>query len=145
MASAFFSTATRPGEGIGTFCEKRAAWLTQRLAETGGNPTYLFLHHPPFDIGIPGLDAIRLRDPSHLTAALSGHEDLRYLFLGHVHCPVSGSWRGLPYSAPRATAHQVATDEKAAKLRFLQSPGHYAVISIAADRVCVRFEEAPAG
>jgi 3',5'-cyclic AMP phosphodiesterase CpdA len=138
-----FLDSNTPGERIGSFCEKRAAWLTERLAETGGNPAYLFLHHPPFEIGIPGLDEIRLIDPSHLMAALSGHENLRHLFLGHEHCPVSGSWRGLPYSAPRATAHQVATDENATKLQYLDAPGQYAVISIAANRTCVRLENAP--
>jgi 3',5'-cyclic AMP phosphodiesterase CpdA len=139
-----FLDSHTPGESWGSFCEQRADWLAARLAETAGNPVYLFLHHPPFDIGIPGLDAIRLRDPGNLVAAMSGHDNLRHLFLGHVHCPVSGSWRGLPYSALRSTAHQVTTDEKSSRLGYLDLAGQYAVIRLLADVTSVRLESVQA-
>ncbi len=52
-----------PGERGGRFCAERQAWLKARLAEAGTRPVYIFMHHPPFDIGIPSLDLIRLEDP----------------------------------------------------------------------------------
>ncbi len=33
---------------------------------------------------------------------------VRHLFFGHVHRPISGSWRGIPFSTLYGTNHQVA-------------------------------------
>ena len=98
-----------PGTGAGSYCAARQDWLRARLAEAGGEPVYLFMHHPPFDIGIPSLDRIRLLEPEGFAAALEGAQ-VRHIFFGHVHRPVSGSWRGIPYSAPRSIVHQVPLD-----------------------------------
>ena len=98
-----------PGTGAGSFCAARQAWLRARLRDSAGRPVYIFMHHPPFDIGIPTLDKIRLLEPEGFAEALEG-ADLRHIFFGHVHRPVSGSWHGVPYSALRSTVHQVPLD-----------------------------------
>ena len=89
------------GTHAGTFCAARQAWLRARLSDAADRPVYIFMHHPPFDIGIPSLDRIRLLDVENFAAAIEG-ADLRHIFFGHVHRPVSGSWRGIPYSALRS-------------------------------------------
>ncbi len=125
-----------PGADWGRFCSARAEWLRARLAEAEGRPVYLFLHHPPFDIGIPSLDAIRLRDPGPLIAAIEGAgADIRHLFFGHVHRPVSGAWRGIPVSALPSTVHQVPLDTMtAAPVPSDHGPPAYAVIMVEAER-----------
>ena len=119
-----------PETGAGSFCAARQAWLRARLAEADGRPAYVFMHHPPFDIGIPTLDKIRLIEPEGFAAALDGG-DVRHIFFGHVHRPVSGSWRGIPYSALRATVHQVPLDFAPRRtMPYSYEPPTYAVILI---------------
>ena len=102
----------QPGQGSGSFCAKRRAWLKARLeaAAGAGAPVYLFMHHPPLDIGIPSLDRIGLVDKQGFAEAISGAAGIRHIFFGHVHRPVSGSWRGIPYAALCSLVHQVPLD-----------------------------------
>jgi 3',5'-cyclic AMP phosphodiesterase CpdA len=127
-----------PGTGAGSFCAARQAWLCARLAEAGDRPVYLFMHHPPFDIGIPSLDRIRLEQPEGFAAALDGGANILHLFFGHVHRPVSGSWRGIPFSALRSTVHQVPLDfETVAPVPYNHEAPAYAVILIEDGRTVV--------
>ncbi|MFQ5935301.1 MAG: phosphodiesterase, partial [Acidiferrobacterales bacterium] len=70
------------GERSGSFCERRAAWLKAELDEADGKPVYLFIHHPPFEIGIPSLDNIRLHDAQHLRSVVSQYMNIRHIFFG---------------------------------------------------------------
>ncbi len=99
-----------PDQGSGSFCATRQAWLKARLKAAAGQPVYLFMHHPPLDIGIPSLDRIGLVDKQGFTEAVAGAADIRHIFFGHVHRPVSGSWRGIAYSALCSLVHQVPLD-----------------------------------
>ncbi len=100
-----------PGQASGSFCAQRRAWLKARLAEAG-RPVTIFMHHPPLDIGIPSLDRIGLVDKQGFAEAVTGAgaAQIRHIFFGHVHRPVSGSWRGIPYAALRSIVHQVRLD-----------------------------------
>ena len=133
-----------PGTSAGSFCDQRADWLRAELAAATGRPVFIFMHHPPFDIGIPCLDRIRLRDEGAFAAALEGHDNVRHICFGHVHRPVSGTWRGIPFSALRSTNHQVPLDlderlslEASGKVPKIDEPAGYAVILIEDERVVV--------
>jgi Icc protein len=107
-AGAFVMMDTMEAEASsGIYCDKRFAWFEAQLAELAGQPVYLFLHHPPFDIGIRPLDASRLPDADRLASLIGRHGDVRYMFYGHVHRAVWGAWRGTPTSALPGTNHQV--------------------------------------
>src|SRR5690606_33883246 len=41
------------GENGGRYCRRREAWLAQALQDAHDSPVYLFMHHPPFEVGIP--------------------------------------------------------------------------------------------
>jgi 3',5'-cyclic AMP phosphodiesterase CpdA len=130
------------GRHAGAYCEARADWLAARLDEAGDGPVYIFMHHPPFDIGIPSLDRIRLADPAAFVRAIEGRRNLRHIFFGHVHRPVSGSWRGIPFSALRGTAHQVALDlHTESPIPKTREPPAYAVILLAAERTVVHLHD----
>ncbi len=109
----FFLDTLDQGKSGGLYCESRREWLRQRLQESDGRSVYLFMHHPPFDIGIRGLDAIRLMEPESFAELIADYSNIKHLFFGHVHRPVSGSWRGIPFSAIVSTNHQVAMDFEA--------------------------------
>lgn len=101
------------GTHAGWFCETRRAWLNERLAEAhaASAPVFLFMHHPPFQVGIKSIDTISLQEPESFLATLAPYkEQIRHLFFGHIHRPLCGSWRGIPVSSLRSMNHQVSLD-----------------------------------
>jgi 3',5'-cyclic AMP phosphodiesterase CpdA len=62
-----------PGCSHGVFCDRRADWLARMLAESGARPFYLCLHHPPFPVGIPGMDRLTLRESTPFLRAIAPH------------------------------------------------------------------------
>lgn len=99
-----------PGVHHGRLCPQRLAWLSERLREADGQPTYIFMHHPPFPVGLKRMDAIALRDSEPLAELLRERGNVRHIFFGHLHRPLSGSWHGIPFSNLPGTNHQVALD-----------------------------------
>ena len=57
------------GKGHGALSDGQLDWLDARLAESD-RPTLLFMHHPPFDVGIAPLDAARLQEGSERLAEI---------------------------------------------------------------------------
>ena len=94
-----------PETHAGHFCEVRADWLSQTLADVSG-PVYLFCHHNPVPTHISPCDQIMLLDAERLGAAVAPfREKIAHIFFGHCHLPLSGSFHGIPVSAPRGTNH----------------------------------------
>jgi 3',5'-cyclic-AMP phosphodiesterase len=131
-----------PGVSWGVFCEKRADWLQSELA-SHDLPVYLFIHHPPFSVGISAMDNISLRDSSHLRSALNPHRPrIRHLFFGHLHRPIAGSWLGIPVSTQRGTNHQVALDLRATQaVPGSHEPPQYAVVLADNDHTVVHLHD----
>ena len=123
----------------GQLCEIRLGWLRAKLniAKTNGNNVFLFMHHVPFDIGIPWLDRIKMENGDELCEILADFRNIRHMFFGHVHRPIHGSWHGIPFSTVKATAHQVALTFGEAKLRFIGENPSYAVVLIDDDQVII--------
>ena len=131
-----------PGQHSGSFCAPRRAWLEARLAEAAGRPIYIFMHHPPLDIGIPAMDRIGLVDKQEFAGALEGAGDIRHIFFGHVHRPLSGSWRGIPYASLRSMVHQVRLDLVTETLEVFEStPPAYNVILLDGEDTVVHHHE----
>lgn len=98
----------RPG---GRYDESRCHWLRTQLEAEPEQPVFLAMHHPPFAVGIPSMDRYALRNTTLFESAISGHESrIRHLFIGHLHRPIAGSWRGIPISGISSPNHQVALD-----------------------------------
>ncbi len=131
------------GEKFGSLCERRAAWLQDQLHAADGRPVYLFMHHIPFEIGVPSVDRIRLlRGRDLLAETIAPFSNVRHVFSGHVHRPVAGSWRGIPFSVFRGTNHQVAFDlERELPMTRSHEPPAYGVIFLEPDRVLVHYHD----
>ncbi|MCI3204276.1 MULTISPECIES: phosphodiesterase [Pandoraea] len=130
------------GQHGGLYCEARRAWLARELDRLGERPAYLFMHHPPFDIGIASLDNIGMANPEAFLALVGGRKNIRHLFFGHVHRPVCGSWHGIPYSTMRGLNHQVPFDMHTVfPVRQSHEPPAYAVVLLAQDQVTVHFHD----
>jgi 3',5'-cyclic-AMP phosphodiesterase len=102
------------GRHGGNFCETRARWLRDRLAEAPGRPTLIVLHHPPIESGHPWMT----EDPEaawvkRLEAIVSAHDNVVALVAGHLHRPVVTQWAGTVLAVCPSTAPQVALDFEA--------------------------------
>lgn len=135
------------GAAEGHLCAARLAWLAERIEESGPVPVYLFVHHPPFPVGLKRMDDIRLADDEALWAVLAASRArLRHLFVGHLHRAISGSWCGLPFSGVRGTSHQIALDFETAGFAPVSfEPPGYGVVLIDEDTVVVHFADIPDG
>jgi 3',5'-cyclic-AMP phosphodiesterase len=132
----------QPGTHAGHYCEQRCMWLADELDKWQHHRVYLFMHHPPFPIGLPGLDVIRLLESDGLEDVLRNAPQVRHIFFGHVHRPVSGCWHGVPFSALPATHHQVALDfaEPPFIVYSHERPG-YGLIDIDAEQTVVHVQD----
>jgi 3',5'-cyclic AMP phosphodiesterase CpdA len=127
----------------GSYCQKREIWLRGQLEEAGSEAVYLFMHHPPFNIGIPALDRISLREDSkRIQKIVSDFSNIKHLFFGHVHRPISGSWHGIPFTTLRGTNHQVQLDLNAEDyLPYSHEPPAYCVIFLEQEQTTVHFQD----
>ena len=133
------------GAPWGSYCAERQEWLARQLAAAGDLPLYVAMHHPPLVLGIPSMDQFALRDTESFWSVIAPYRTrIRHLFFGHLHRPIGGSWRGIPFSCTASPNHQVALD--LATLRGDEVPGcrepaGYAVILIDADSVIVHHQQ----
>ena len=95
-----------PGQDAGAFCNARADWLQAQIADAGDRPLYLFLHHPPMPLGLPMQDTDRMQDGDAFLDLIAGQPAVRHLFIGHVHRPITGTVRGIPYATMRSVLYQ---------------------------------------
>lgn len=99
------------GRHGGTFCEERASWLAERLAEAPEAPTLLVLHHPPLDTGIPWMSALPHEGwVERLRGAIAPHANIVGMLCGHVHRAITATFAGKHLVVAPSTAPQVALD-----------------------------------
>jgi len=135
-----FLDTVEPGVHSGHYCPERCAWLSGVLDRAVGQPVYLFLHHPPFALELPHIDAYRMQDCDGFTKVVAGSAAIRHMFFGHVHRAVSGSWRRIPFSSLCSTVHQSSLDFDETRLSvFNHEPPAYAVIFLNPERTVVHF------
>jgi Icc protein len=109
---------TLEGKEHGGFCEKRAAWLTETLAEAPDTPTLLALHHPPIASGIVWMD-----EPAdapwkvRLGNVIRGQQQIKGIICGHMHRAFSGVFAGHLVQVSTATSVQLALDLSPIDLR----------------------------
>ena len=124
----------------GQMCEKRLAWFEAALTATPHDQLlYLFMHHPPFKVGINDMDKISLVDSEAFFEVVKPYlPRVRHLFFGHVHRPICGNWHGISFSTLRGTNHQVWFDmrEDCKHLASYEPPA-YAVVLIEPEQIIV--------
>ena len=95
-----------PGADGGSFCTPRQEWLRACLDAHADRPAIVFMHHPPMPLGLPMQDVDLIAEGDALLGLLSAHGNVRQLCIGHVHRPITGSVRGLPFATMRAVLYQ---------------------------------------
>lgn len=124
----------------GVLCADRLSWLDTALATAEGRRPLIFAHHPPFDTGILGMDAINLRNGADLLDRLQGTG--AHLFCGHIHRTISGQARGIPYAMFKSTCHQAPLDLSTLDSTLsVAEPAAYGLLLLGPDAVTVHSED----
>ncbi|MDO9416395.1 2', 3'cyclic nucleotide phosphodiesterase SpdA [Pararhizobium sp.] len=131
-----------PASHAGYLCPKRLAWLDRQLAEAGGKPCLLFLHHPPHDTGFSGMDMIKLVNGDAFYELILRHGNVRHIFAGHVHRTISGSHRGIPFSVFKSPVHQqpMPFDSPDASLS-IDEPAAYGIALVTPEGLLIHTED----
>lgn len=136
-----FLDTKEPDTHEGRLCADRLTWLENKLREAAGRPVFIFSHHPPFELDLPSMDWIRLREEASLRALVAAHGDVRYMFAGHVHRPSGGTWYGTPFATVPGTNHQHALDfTVTGPATTSMEPPAYAVLSLRDCGVVVHYK-----
>jgi 3',5'-cyclic-AMP phosphodiesterase len=87
--------STVPGQAHGYLADETVGWLDATLATAPDRPVLVAMHHPPVDLGIPLVDAIRQRDDGRrLRDVLRRHRQVVALLCGHAHTAASSLFAG---------------------------------------------------
>ncbi|MEP4477073.1 MAG: phosphodiesterase, partial [Lentilitoribacter sp.] len=105
-----------PESHAGHFCQERANWLSHQLKELDG-PVWLFMHHNPVPTQVKPMDEIMLLNSDIFGDTIKPFKDkISHIFHGHCHLPLSGTFHGIPFFAPRGTNHAGWPDFAAKRL-----------------------------
>ncbi|MEO9900939.1 metallophosphoesterase [Nisaea sp.] len=96
----------KAGSDAGEFCAERTSWLKGVLEAAKGTSVYLFMHHPPMRLGLPMLDPDNMQDGDAFLDFVSAFPEVKHLLMGHVHRPIAGTVRGIPFASMRAVLYQ---------------------------------------
>ena len=100
-----------PGRHGGAFCPARAEWLGAQLAADTQTPTYIAMHHPPFESGLNWLDS-SAREPwiAKFADAIEPYSQVRGIIAGHLHRTIHTLWNGVSLTVCNSVAPAVALD-----------------------------------
>lgn len=76
---------TLPGLHHGLVDEAGARWLDATLAAEPRRPTIVMMHQPPFECGVPYLDAYLCQEGGRLAEVVARHPCVERIVCGHVH------------------------------------------------------------
>jgi len=134
-----FLDTKKQGDNVhdGELCERRLAWLKMQLINAGTKKTYLFMHHPPFEIGIPYMDKIRLFGAEQFLSTLSYGENIHHIFFGHVHRITFVKWHGYTFSSLTSLNHQSPLVAESVAGEFCNEPPAYGVVLVNGEQLTV--------
>lgn len=115
--------STEPGDQGGRICKDRAHWLDQVLAKAPDTPTLLFMHHPPFNVGIAHMDRMGFKGSDRLGDIITKHQQVIQIITGHMHRPIQSNWQGRMVSICPSAAFQLQfTPTKKQKVSVSREP-----------------------
>jgi Icc protein len=124
----------------GQLCPQRLDWLRTQLINAGDTPVYLFMHHPPFDIGIAFVDDIKLVEHQELAAVMKQGRNVRHVFYGHVHRTTYVQWNGVSFTSLPSLNHQIPLIPESTGTTYSSEPPGYGVVLLNGDQMTVHFD-----
>lgn len=118
--------STCPPRHGGGLTRDDLCWLEQVLAEN--RPSMVFMHHPPFSVGIGNMDAEGFVNAAQLEEVLARRPNVIRLCLGHMHRPVLRTFGRCTACIAPSTGLQLVLDLTAdAPSQFILEPGGLAL------------------
>ncbi len=102
--------STVPGSPGGEICQKRAAWLDERLSEDQHRPTVIFMHHPPVKCSVLETDEDGFEGTHLLRDVVAKATNVERIMCGHIHLPVHVRWHGTVVSTVPSMGMQLGLD-----------------------------------
>lgn len=99
-----------PGAPHGELGAEQLAWLDQELVSSSNKAAMIALHHPPVDLGIQHMDAIKLIDGDRFGDIVSRHGHVERIICGHLHRTIITGFAGSVLVVAPSVAHQVVLD-----------------------------------
>jgi len=97
----------KAGSDAGEFCSERRSWLQQVLKDAADLLVLVFMHHPPFNLGLPMQDQGKMEaGDSFLKLLNHSARSVSQLCIGHVHRSVSGLVQGLSFTTIGSVLYQ---------------------------------------
>jgi len=131
-----FLDTFKGGTSAGQYCLARQDWLREKLDTDQDRPVWIFMHHPPFDVGIPYMDRIKLEDVEAF-GQLVRDANVRHIFFGHIHRVCFVTWQGISCSSLPSLSHQVPLNRPALGTSYSIEPPMYGVIMLSPDGMVV--------
>ena len=129
---------------VGILCGRRLAFLERALREAPADrPLLLFQHNHSGKVGLRSMDRYNVRnaDEQWETFERAGRRP-DAMFHGHIHRPVFGLWRGVPYHVQRSIMHQVGFDlETEDKIPGSLEPPDFALVRVSGDGLTVHHRQ----
>ena len=137
----FLSLDTKKDELVsaGQYCEKLMRWLDSELSKTSTD-VYIFMHHPPFEVGVSYMDRIKLEEAEEFRDLISGHQNIQHMLFWRVHRPVFLTWQGITCSACLGINHQVPLVGGVVSTNDFIEPPMYAVIEFGKGEIKINLD-----
>jgi Icc protein len=127
------------GKPHGRLEEEQLLWLNADLHAHRFKPVLIFLHHPPFDIGIPWLDKIRLLNAESFWEIIPPFaSNILGVFVSHLHIAVACRYRQILLASTPGVCWQYAGGADAAKSALSDEPPGFNLIDIGKSQLSVR-------
>jgi Icc protein len=126
----------QPGEASGNLEAEQLDWLRNDLEAHRGEPTLVFAHHHPWDIGLKWLDEMNLRNGDDLVDVLQGFPQVRWLICGHIHLDHVSQRGGLTLMSTPSTCFQLSKLSQTRK--FVAAPPAFRLVQIQGSEISTR-------
>jgi 3',5'-cyclic AMP phosphodiesterase CpdA len=113
----------QPGQSWGRIDAAQLTWLHEDLTAHRGQPTFVFLHHQPWPLGIPWMDALGLQNGEELVNVLRQYPEVRWMICGHVHMDHMVQREGLTMLTTPSTCYQARKLTQERKKPLAGPPG----------------------
>ncbi len=78
----------------GQFTQSSYEWLQDQLQQSPDQPTLLFMHHPPVNVGITETNIDGFEGKELLAKVLKNHHNIEAILCGHIHLSTHTRWQG---------------------------------------------------
>ena len=136
----FLDTLKNSDVSEGQYCDERHDWLRRQLSEAGDKPVYIFMHHPPFDVGMANMDRIKLEEPELFVETIRTGENVQHIFFGHIHRAAFVKWQGISCSSLPGINHQVPLIRERVGSVYSREPAMYGIVQIEDEQMTIHHD-----